>query len=573
MVVEGDDEDNEGNHDDGLRVGPHDASVPTWMNLPMNGEVKMARRFLRLGGVWAVVLAMVLTTIGNSPATAADEHRGTATLPDGFYAGSMVGGIGVPAYPFEFILKNENGKIAVTPRTGEVRVASVSVAGEVVTVVVRFRGTDVPLEGRLTDGEVRGKGTYSGVTFPWSVRRVSGVPNPAAPRAERWRTDLDHFRTEFPKRHVAPFHKTGRKEFEASVERLKQRVNDLPDWAVVAELQRIVASVGDGHTSLGADAMYRRLPLFFSEIGGEVLVVAAAEPYLDLIGTRVTRIGTATTPEALRRLAPFLVHENAASLSDRFGGGLRTPELLMAAGIVDSSDPHLEVVGPDGKSLTVVVKSLTAGDAQKRAYVTVYKHFNITPPLRQEQETRFYWFKHLPEAKAIYVNYRACRDMPDVPFREFTRQLFAVADEHPDARLIVDLRANQGGSSSVILPLIQALTDRPRFRAPGSVTALIGRTTFSSGYLAAVDLKRRAGATLIGGPTGQRPNHYGEVRTFTLPYSELPVFYSTKFLKTAAGDEESLMPDIPVALRADAFLAGRDLVLERALAQPVPARP
>lgn len=534
---------------------------------------EMTRQFRRFGGMVAAMLAMVLTASGNPPRIAADENRETPMLPDGFYAGSMVGSIGAPAYPFEFVLKNENGKVAVTPRTGEVRVGSVSVAGEVVTVVVRFRGTDVPLEGRLTDGEIRGKGTYAGFTFPWSARRVSPLPNPAASRAERWRTDLDYFRAEFPRRHVAPFHKIGQREFEVSVERLKRRVDDLSDGAVAAELQRIVVSIGDGHTSLGADAKFRRLPLFFSEIGGEVLIVAAAEPYLDLIGKRVTRVGQTATPEVLRRLTPFLVHENAASLSDRFGSGLRTPELLMAAGIADAADPQLEAVGPDGKPATVTVKSLTAEDAQKLAYVTVYKQFNIKPPLRQEQETRFYWFKYLPEEKAIYVNYRVCRDMPDLSFREFTRQLFAVADEHPEARLIVDLRANQGGSSSVILPLIQALIDRPRFRAAGSVTALIGRTTFSSGYLAAVDLKRQAGATLIGGPTGQRPNHYGEVRNFTLPHSELPVFYSTKFLKTGDDDRESLLPDIPVALRVDAFLAGRDLVLERALAQPAPACP
>lgn len=541
------------------------------MNVEMNGEMAMNQRIQRFGGVLAAVLALMLAAGGNP--SRADEPPNAPLLPDGFYAGSMVGSIGTPAYPFEFILKNENGKLAVTPRIGEVRVASVSVAGEVVTVVVRFRGTDVPLEGRLTAGEVRGKGTYAGFTFPWSVRRMGPLPDPSVTRVERWRADLDHFRAEFPKRHVAPFHKTGRKEFEASVERLRRRVDDLPDWAVAAELQRIVASIGDGHTSLGADPMYRRLPLFFTEIGGEILIVAAAEPYLDLIGTRVLRVGRTATPDVLRLLTPFLVHENAASLSDRFGTAFRMPELLMAAGVADSADPRLEVIGPNGKPATIVVKSLTAGDAQKLAYVTVYKHFNVTPPLRQEQETRFYWFKYLPDAKAIYVNYRVCRDMPDLSFREFTRQLFTVADEHPDARLIVDLRANQGGSSSVMLPLLQALIDRPRFRAPGSVTALIGRTTFSSGYLAAVELKRRAGATLIGGPTGQRPNHYGEVRNFTLPYSELPVFYSTKILKTVDDDRESLMPDIPVALRADAFLAGRDLVLERALAQPVPARP
>jgi C-terminal processing protease CtpA/Prc len=75
---------------------------------------------------------------------------------------------------------------------------------------------------------------------------------------------------------------------------------------------------------------------------------------------------------------------------------------------------------------------------------------------------------------------------------------------------------------------------------------IIGRHTFSSAILNAIDLKQKAGAVLIGEPTSGKPNHYGEVRSITLPYSGKKLNYSTKYFSTYQQDTDSLYPDVRV---------------------------
>jgi C-terminal processing protease CtpA/Prc len=113
--------------------------------------------------------------------------------------------------------------------------------------------------------------------------------------------------------------------------------------------------------------------------------------------------------------------------------------------------------------------------------------------------------------------------------------------------------------------LITALSKRPDVNQAGKLFVLIGRGTFSSAYLNALRLKLETKAILVGEPTGQKPNAYGEVKTMTLPHAKLLVQYSTKYFKTVKGDPPSLTPDVSVERSSWDYAGGRDPVLERAL--------
>ena len=95
---------------------------------------------------------------------------------------------------------------------------------------------------------------------------------------------------------------------------------------------------------------------------------------------------------------------------------------------------------------------------------------------------------------------------------------------------------------------------------------IIGRRTFSSAILNAIELKRRLGAILVGEPTGGAPSHHGEVLTFTLPRSGFTVQYSTKYHQNPDFEGDAVTPDLPVAATYADFLALRDPVLEAIIA-------
>ena len=74
--------------------------------------------------------------------------------------------------------------------------------------------------------------------------------------------------------------------------------------------------------------------------------------------------------------------------------------------------------------------------------------------------------------------------------------------------------------------------------------------------------------SLVGEPSGERANHYGEVRSFKLPNSGLEITYSTNFHRLVAGEGESFAPDVLVPPTAEAYVAGRDPAMEWILSRP-----
>lgn len=136
-------------------------------------------------------------------------------------------------------------------------------------------------------------------------------------------------------------------------------------------------------------------------------------------------------------------------------------------------------------------------------------------------------------------------------------------------RVVIDLRGNGGGNSTILRPLLDGLKERPALKARGHLYALVDAGTFSSGLLAAVVLRQDLKAILVGEPPGEKPNSYGEVRPLTLPNSRLFIQYSTKFFRmSGSADPPTYEPDVIVRRSIADALAGRDPVLDTALALP-----
>ena len=171
----------------------------------------------------------------------------------------------------------------------------------------------------------------------------------------------------------------------------------------------------------------------------------------------------------------------------------------------------------------------------------------------------------------LYFAYNACaEDARAGSFGKLVAGTLAFADQHPVDRFVIDLRRNEGGDSRLLEPLLVGLAARPQLA--GRVFAIIGMHTFSSAVINAMDLERRVHARLVGGPTSGKPSAYGEVKLFELPRSQLRVQYSTKLFSNADFPGDALAPDIPVAVTAADWFAGRDPALAAILAAPVPSR-
>ena len=408
-----------------------------------------------------------------------------------------------------------------------------------------------------------------------AVTRARQAPAPSlAPGPSReaaWHADLDVFAREFARAQVDFATLYPRARFDTDLAAITAALPRSRDTDVVLALMRLVASARVGHTNVRfptppAPIAFQRLPMAFAWFADGLAVTAASEPYREAIGLRVESIGRMTPAELEQAVAPYVSFENMVWLHQQSRSFMNVVEVLRTVGAVDADGPvPVTLSRADGMPLVLRVEP---GPWQNRALVTAIDALKIPETLARTEPARYYRAEFLPDAKAAYIRYSRCQDDPDQPFVAFTKDVLSRIDAHPRAvaRVIIDLRTNGGGNSTVINPLLDGLRRR-RLTGRARLAVLVGPATFSSAMMNALTLRRDLGAELVGEPLGEKPNSYGEVRTMTLPNSQVTVQYATKFFRLdRRGDPMTVEPDVKVMQTLADFLAGRDPVLERALA-------
>jgi hypothetical protein len=386
---------------------------------------------------------------------------------------------------------------------------------------------------------------------------------PELSREDKWREDLKYLFVELPKRHKNLFFKITRHQFDREVSGIIESVPKLSDSEIKLALRRLTAMIGDPHTriSYNVDKTY---PVALYQFSDGVFATATTEEYKSALGAKLIRIGETDIENAIEAVRPFVIFENEWRFKQQFPYYLTDPEMLRLLKILPSADEG-DFTFDDGNGNHFVVK---LRPVSTRAGIKFIAPFDSPPgktPLYLRNPERYYWYEYLPDSKTLYLNYRRCSNMPLQPFNRFASALLKFMDENPVERMVIDLRLNVGGNSTILDPFIKALSKRRDVNQSGKLFALIGRGTFSSGCLNAIRLKRETKAILVGEPTGQRPNSYGEVKAMTLPHTKLRVQYSTRYFKTMDEDPPSLAPDIQVEHSSSDYVSGRDPALEQAL--------
>jgi len=389
--------------------------------------------------------------------------------------------------------------------------------------------------------------------------KPAGEQVPAPPAEEHaqlsaWREDLQALASELPTRHVAPWYVVPEATWRAAVSALDGRLATLDDAQIEAELFRLVAMIGDGHTAITANPPARAAvyPLVLNTFEDGVFALAAGGDASWAVGQQLVGIGGRPIDEAIAALRPLVSHDNASQLKNQLSMTMIDPVLLRGAGLAETTTAaRYRFRAPDGteRELDVVP------GPQVRVSAPQGKQ-----PLAMQRRHSHYWNDYVADQRLLYFQYLQCAEAPDLPFAKLAASTLGFADQTPIDRFVIDLRFNTGGDSRVLAPLIDGLAARPELAA--KVYVIISRRTFSSAVLNAIELKRRLGAILVGEPTGGKPSHHGEVKTFELPRSKMTVYYSTKFFQNPDHAGDAVMPDLPVAIRHADWRALRDPVLE-----------
>lgn len=219
-----------------------------------------------------------------------------------------------------------------------------------------------------------------------------------------------------------------------------------------------------------------------------------------------------------------------------------------------TDETAFDLTAPNGKTIRRVIKSVAGADAGNLVLVTVKN--NMLSKIKKGN----YWKSYDARTGTLYFNFNNCQEDDAHPFAAFNDALFALIGQKKPKRLVIDLRDNSGGNSGVLTPFIDSIKSS-YLNTKGKLFVLIGKQTFSSALMNAIDFKRNTNATLLGEATSGTVNHYGEVRGFRLPHTKIVIGYSTHYWENWKGHDGPLMPDVAISYSVKNYAKGIDEAL------------
>jgi hypothetical protein len=393
-------------------------------------------------------------------------------------------------------------------------------------------------------------------------------------RIEGWYSDLDRWLEAVERDHYVWHEKGLPDELLTQAQWLREHIPELSDQRILLELNRVSVFAGDGHTSVSPFATRfetTALPLRFYFFADGVFVIDASPGFEQRIGSQVLAIGGTDANELLPRLRDYVCRDNDQGA--RWSG----PTLLRLTGTLEAIAEGIEPARipvtlrtPAGEVTVVEFQPAREAPSSGTPKLVPSRLPDAPPPPMYLQDVaRSHWFRKLDE-RTLYAQINQIVNAPEQTFSTFAEQLGTALTEQKPARLVIDLRHNNGGDASLLGPMMRALKEYEHSRSGAEIVVLMGRNTFSAAQVFLAQIDRDTGALFAGEPSSSRPNFVGETNVVRLPWSGGSANISNRYHETIPGDtREFIPPDLPFEISSKDYFANRDPLLELVLARPI----
>ncbi|MDC7224645.1 MAG: hypothetical protein PQJ60_12950, partial [Spirochaetales bacterium] len=374
-----------------------------------------------------------------------------------------------------------------------------------------------------------------------------------------WQADVEKAVRFLEENHGDLYHQVSPELFHDEKKRLLGDLAHLSPYERYLRLQRLVALVGDGHTSLSGSFSQSTYPFRLEEIGGEWCVVRAGEEFRLILGARLREVDGKGPEEIRDRLTPYLSHDNQIDLDYRAVRRVSEGELLFHAGVTASPEgADFRFEGLEGEEIRLFLEA--RDDWGDWLFIDqVYPDFT-----NRHNTPGFYRFALIEDYHTLYLDYKKCRPDQSFPMKKFTAQVLDSIEKDRVDRVIIDLSKNSGGRASLLRPLMEGLKEKERINRSGYLIVLIGEETFSAAVQNGIWLRENSEALLVGRPTRGNGDHYGSNEYYLLPHTGLQLRCSSRFYDFRTTDSGPLRPDILLREPSlEEYFLGTDPVLEQ----------
>lgn len=387
-----------------------------------------------------------------------------------------------------------------------------------------------------------------------------------------WNTDLEFIRTELPKKHINAFSKQSKEYFDSEIELIKQQTDTLSDIQIVLKAQQVIASLGDSHTSLNFPSIMNKeklLPIKSYWFKNGIYVLDTTKDYEEIIGNKIISFNNTPIETISENISTLLPIDNEATIKKSIPFLMSSLEILNFFNIVsgDSIDLCYETEKGEIKNMIMYPATMSQDNIasiKPEGVSFAYKNQKAFFVDQYFNDDKLYYLQynicHNRELEAQYGDKEKANQLPS--FTEFEARIFNNLETQPIEKIVFDMRFNAGGNSLPGTNFIKKLAEFLKDKNDIKLYVVIGRQTFSSAIINALDFKEMTNAIFIGEETSGKPNHYGEVRSFQLPNSKLGLFYSTKYFKHTDQDLNSITPDIPIEISFSELQKGIDPIFE-----------
>lgn len=395
--------------------------------------------------------------------------------------------------------------------------------------------------------------------------------------AKQWQEDLRFLQNTIHKDYSFLFVKTTKEDFDAKVEKLYKEIPKLQEHEIRVGLARIVSSFKYGHTQIPYGTVTKSgiLPINIYDFNDGIYIEGVQKQYKEVLGAKIVKIGETPIEKAMELVYPVVPVENEQYFKAYGVRFLLSAEVLHAQGVIPSlSNKVTLTLEQNGKVFTHEFTTIDRKDKPRTFNFTLptedwltARNTDTTPLYLKNLDDKKYDFEYLEDKKTLYVRQSSVFNDPKETIAQFYKRMFEFIDTNNVEKLVYDVRLNGGGNNYNNLPLIKGLMARPKLNKKGNFYFIIGRETFSACQNLTNEITRYTEAILVGEPTAENINFYGDARAVQLPNSKINAYISYLWWQDypALENKDATVPSIPVTMSYDDYVQNKDVVLEAAL--------
>ncbi|MFH6603908.1 hypothetical protein ACEZ3G_10505 [Maribacter algicola] len=395
--------------------------------------------------------------------------------------------------------------------------------------------------------------------------------------AAQWQEDLRFLQKTVHADFPFLFKKVEKKVWDAEVENLYVEIPNLEEHEIRVGLSRIVSLFEYGHTQIPFSTIAKDgvLPINLYHFKDGIFVEGALKEHTKILAAKVIKVGEYPIDEALKMIRPVVPVENNSYFKAYGLRFLTVPAVLHAQGVIPDNGKNVSLtLEKEGKVITYELPSIAYNELSRDYNLTLPNELWVSargagePPFYLKHLfEKYYHYEYLSDSKTLYVRQSSVFNHETESLAEFYKRLFDFIDTNDVQKLIYDVRLNGGGNNYNNKPLIQGIMARPELNKKGKFIYIIGRQTFSACQNLTNEIENYTNAIMVGEPTAENKNFYGDTKKTTLPNSKLNAYLSFAWWQDKAPWEnaDATTPQVFIEPTFAEYSTNQDPVLEMAM--------